>query len=212
MADLQAQYPSNPGFNTVNFVLNTPSQISETNSGKIRRTGYGVSYYSFEVQYPSLTPLQAGTVTGFLSQTFGPQLSFEIVLPIISYSKSTNQPTTNCTVTAADTNIGATNAIGAKVVKLTNCGANKFVLAAGDLFKFSNHSKVYMCSAPCSSDGSGNATLFFSGSLVSPIVSGTTTIVRNAVPFTCVLSEDTQQWDVGQGGMTTIRVAMRETW
>jgi hypothetical protein len=212
MADLQAQYPTTPSFQTVNFKLNTPSQVSETNSGKVRRVGYGVSYYSFDIQYPTLTPLLAGTVTGFLSQTFGPQLSFEIILPIISYSKSTNQPTTNCTVTAADTNIGATNAIGAKVVKLTNCGANKFVLAAGDMFKFSNHSKVYMCSAPCSSDGSGNATLFFSGSLVNTIVSGTTTIIRNDVPFTCILSEDLQEWTVGAGGLTTLKVPMRETW
>jgi len=212
MADLQAQYPTAPSFRTVNFVLNTPSQTTETNSGKMRRTGYGVSYYSFEAQYPSLTPLEAGSVTAFLAQAFGPQLSFEIVLPIISQSKSTNQPSTTVTVGAVDNAIGATNAIGAKAVKLTNCGANKFVLAAGDFFKFSNHSKVYMCAAPCTSDGSGNATLFFSGSLVNAITQTTTTLVINSVPFTCILAEDTQQWEVGPGGITSLSVPMREVW
>jgi len=212
MADLATQFPSNPSFQAVNFKLNTPSQVTETNSGKVRRTGYGVSYYSFDVEYPQLTPVDAGTVTGFVAQTFGPQFSFEIILTEISYSKSTNPPATVPAVAAADTGIGATNQIGAKVVKLTNCGANKCVLAAGDFFKFSNHNKVYMCVSPCDSNGSGNATLYFSGSLVSAITQSTTTLTLTAVPFTVVLSEGLQQWDVGIGGITSMKLSMREVW
>ena len=212
MADLATQFPASPSFQAVNFKLNTPSQVTETNSGKVRRTGYGVSYYSFDVVYPQLTPVDAGTVTGFVAQTFGPQFSFEIVLPEISYTKSTNPPATVPAVAAADTGIGATNQIGAKVVKLTNCGANKRVLAAGDFFKFSNHNKVYMCVSPCDSNSSGAATLYFSGSLVSAITQSTTTLTLTAVPFTVVLSEGLQEWDVGIGGMTSMKLQMREVW
>lgn len=272
MADLTTQFPSSPEFQAVNFKLNTPSQTTETNSGKVRRTGYGVSYYSFEVQYPSLTPLEAGTVQGFVAQTFGPQLSFEIILPQISYSKSTTQPTTRVRVVTADAPNGFTNTIGVKKIKLENCGSSKRVLAAGDFFKFGNHSKVYMCVSPCDSDFAGNATLFFSGSLTNNVdtalkstsISGTTltttgldssyvgksitgsgvvngtyitavtnsttatvsqsqTVVStmvtyhesltiNAVPFTCILADDVQEWSVGLGGITAMSLAMRETW
>jgi hypothetical protein len=212
MADLATQYPSSPSFQSVNFKLVTPSQVTETNSGKVRRTGYGVSYYTWEVQYPTLTPLQAGTVTGYLAQTFGPQLSFEIILPEISYTKLTNQTTNTCTVGSTNSGIGATNTVGAKVVKLTGCGASKTVLAAGDFFKFSNHSKVYMCVSPCTADINGDATLYFSGSLTNTVVNGTTTLTITAVPFTAILSEDIQEWSVGYGGLTTLKVGMRENW
>jgi hypothetical protein len=212
MADLATQFPSSPSFQAVNFKLNTPSQVTETNSGKVRRTGYGVSYYSFDVNYPQLTALEAGTVTGFVAQTYGPQFSFEIILPELSYSKSTTPPSTIPAVAAADTGIGATNQIGAKVVKLTNCGANKRVLAAGDFFKFSNHNKVYMCVSPCDSNGSGAATLYFSGSLVSAITETSTTLTITAVPFTVILAEGLQEWDVGIGGMTSMKLSMREVW
>lgn len=212
MADLATQYPTTPEFEAVNFKLVTPSQITETNSGKVRRTGYGVSYYTWEASYPTLTPLEAGTVTGYLAQAYGPQLSFEIILPQISYTKLTNQTANTCTVGSTNSGIGATNTVGAKVVQLTGCGANKAVLAAGDFFKFSNHSKVYMCVSPCTSNGSGNATLYFSGSLTNTVVASSTTLVITAVPFTAILSEDVQEWSVGYGGLTQLRVGMRENW
>lgn len=212
MADLSTQYPTTPEFQAVNFKLITPSQITETNSGKVRRTGYGVSYYSWEAQYATLKPLDAGTVIGYLAQTYGPQFSFEIVLPEISYSKLTNQTTNTCTVGSVNTGIGATNTVGAKVVQLTGCGTSKTVLAAGDVFKFSSHSKVYICVAPCTSDNAGNATLYFSGSLTNTITTGTTTLTITAVPFTAILSEDVQEWSVGFGGLTTLKVGMRENW
>ena len=211
MADLATTYPTSPSFSSVNFTVNTPSQITETNSGKVRRTGFGVSYYSWEVQYPTLTPLEAGTVQGYLAQAFGPQLSFEIILPNISYTNLTGQTTNTVTVGAVNLGIGATNAIGAKVVNVEGAGNAGKILAAGDYFKFSNHSKVYQCTAPCTADVNGDAQLFFSGSLVNDLVASTTTVTITQVPFTAILAEDAQEWSVGIGGLTTMAVPMRET-
>lgn len=212
MADLATTYPTSPAPSQVDFSLVTPSQVTETNSGKVRRTGYGVSYYRAKLTYPPMTPLEAGTIKGYLAQTFGPQLSFEILLPKISYSSLTNQTANTCTVGSTNSGIGATNTVGAKVVQLTGCGNTKAVLAAGDYFKFSNHSKVYMCVSPCTSDSSGNATLYFSGSLTNNIVNGSTTLTITAVPFTMILDGDLQEWTVGNGGITNISVSMREDW
>jgi hypothetical protein len=204
MADLVTQFPTNPSFQSVNFKVNTPTLTSETFSGKIRRVGQGVSYYSWEVQYPNLTPLDAGTVTGYISQCLGPQFSFEIILPEISYTKLTGQ-TSNTPTVAANTSVGATNLI------ITGCGSNAKVLAAGDFFKFSNHSKVYMCVSPVTANSSGVATVFFTSPLVQPVSAGNQVKITQ-VPFTAVLAEDVQEWDVGFGGITALTLSMREVW
>lgn len=204
MADLASQYPTTPGFKAVDFQTNTPTLTTETFSGKTRRVSYGHQFYDFEVKYPTMTDRQAGIVEGFLAQTYGPSLSFEIILPEISYTKSNNPPSTTPATS------GATNK-GAKQVSLTNCGANKQVLYVGDFFKFDTHSKVYQAVATCESDGSGNATLYFAGSLVENVSSGTDLTIT-AVPFTVIATNDIQKFDVGTGGLTSASVKMRETW
>jgi hypothetical protein len=204
MADLATQYPASPSFRSINFKTNTPTQTSNTMSGKLRRIGMGVSFYSWEVQYPELTRLDAGTVKGFLAQALGPQFSFEIVLPSLSYSALASQTASVCRTSA-------TAAIGSTSVTLTNCGANASVLAAGDYFKFNNHTKVYQCVSACTANGSGNATLYFSGPAVSAVPSSTNLTIT-AVPFTAVLETEAQEFQVGYGGITSLSVAMREVW
>ena len=170
----------------------------------MRRVSLGVSFYTWEVKYPQMAAIDAGTVNGFLGQTLGQTFSFEIILPKISYSKSTNPPSTTVRTSA-------TAAVGAKQVSLTNCGNTKIVLAAGDYFKFNNHSKVYMCVAPCTSNSGGAATLFFTCPLVAAVPSSTDLTIT-AVPFTAICSEDVQEFDTGAGGITSMSVAMREVW
>lgn len=204
MADLATQYPANPSFESINFQVNTPTLISNTLAGKLRRVGQGVSFYSWEVRYGNLTRLDAGTVKGYLAQTLGPQFSFEIVLPTLSYSALTGQ-------TASVPRTSQSRPIGSTSVTLTNCGTNGKVLAAGDFFVFSNHTKVYQCVSPCTADSSGNATLFFSGPLVAAVGNATNLIIT-AVPFTAVVAQEVQEFSAGQGGITTLSVAMREVW
>lgn len=203
MADIVTLYPQSPSFNAVSFRVNTPSITTETYSGKLRRTGYGNSFYTWQVKYPTLTPGQAGIVTGYLAQTLGPAFSFEIILPEISYSKSSNQPTTTPYLSTAASK-------GDKVVYLDNCGNSKTILA-GDFIKFANHSKVYQVVGTATSNSSGEMTLYFSGSLVNDVPISTN-LIFNSVKFTAVTENDVQQFDVGGGGMTSLSVNMREVW
>lgn len=204
MADLATQFPTDPSFVAVNFTVNTPTQITNTMTGKLRRVGMGISFYSWEVNYQNLTRLKAGSVKGYLAQCLGPQFSFEIVLPTLSYSALPDQ--TNQT---PRTSAGA--ALGATSITLTNCGANGKVLAAGDFFKINNHTKVYQCVAPCTANGSGNATLFFTSPLVQAVPNNTALTIT-AVPFTAVLASETQEWEAGIGGITNMSIQMREVW
>lgn len=204
MSDLATAFPINPGFVTASFKINTPSQVSETFSGKIRRVGLGISFYTWDIKYANLLPVDAGTITGFVSQTLGRQFSFEIIMPTISYSKAPNQ-TTSVPV------VNGTKSIGSTTITLSGCGTSKNVLAAGDFFKFSNHSKVYMCVSPCVSNSSGVAILYFSCPLTTSVPSSSTVVIT-AVPFTAILSEDVQSFEIGQGGITNLSLSMREVW
>ena len=96
---------------------------------------------------------------------------------------------------------------GVDSVTVTGVANGKFLLRAGDFFKFSNHSKVYMCTVSWTV---GNP-LYFSGSLVADVPSGTQ-IIYTAVPFTVILDNDIQQYDVGIGGIVNMSLDMRETW
>ncbi len=52
---MSGTFPSSPGFQAVNFKINTPTLTSETLSGKKRRVGMGHSYYTFTVKFPNQT-------------------------------------------------------------------------------------------------------------------------------------------------------------
>lgn len=193
-------YPATPYFQAVNFKVNTPTLKTETLSGKTRRVGMGHSYYTFSVKYSALTRYEAGPVLGFISQQYGSLETFQIVLPDMSYSKQSNQTSNTVSTSAAASR-------GADQVTITGVGAGQSLLRAGDFFKFSNHSKVYMCAVTWTT----GQPLYFSGSLVADVPSGTTLTIT-AVPFTVTLANDVQEYEVGIGGMTNISLDMRETW
>lgn len=193
-------YPSNPGFQSVNFRINTPTLRTETISGKSRRVGMGHSFYTFSAQYSNMRRQDFAPVIAFIAKQYGPLDDFQIILPEISFTKAPDQ--TNTTVTTS-----ANAAIGDNTVAITNVSAGKDVLYAGDYFKFDNHSKVYMCVE----NWSTGQDLYFSGSLVEAVPSGTSLTI-DSVPFTVILDNDIQEYQTGIGGISTMQVDFRETW
>ena len=202
MADITTEFPNTPSFQTVDFKVITPTITSETTSGKKRRVGQGISYYTWTAKYAPLTPRDAGPIIGFIRYAEGPLYSFEVILPEISFSKCFSQPAT--VVTRANLAIGSANV----TVDTSNTGVGE-VLRAGDYFKFANHSKVYQAVINCNSGGDGNATLTFASPTVSNVPVGTSLTITN-VPFTAIIDSTEQEISVGFGGMTEVEVKMRE--
>jgi len=206
MADISpGQFPTTPSFQAVNFKINTPTITTETNAGKIRRVGFGHSYYTMEAKYPSLTASQLGEVTGFVATAMGPLFSFEIVIPELSYSKAANVSYAN------NRPISSNVSVGQRYCNFTGLAENTVMLKAGDFFRFDNHSKVYMVTQDCTVGMGGEANLQFSGSAVSSVVSGTR-IWTNGVPFTMILESPEQQFESSYGGISTLSLSMREVW
>lgn len=204
MADLAGYFPTTTAPNQIEIRPITPTQTTQSFSGKTRRTGYGGQFYEARLQYAPMTPLQHRPIQGFIAQAYGPQLSFEIVLPEVSYSASENPPSTTPSVAGGLSK-------GAKTVGITNCGANKTVLVGGDFFKFNDHSKVYQATNTIVSDGTGNATLYFAGSAVQDIAGGVGLTIT-AVPFTMILTQNNQSYITGSAGIANFQVEMREVW
>jgi uncharacterized secreted protein with C-terminal beta-propeller domain len=203
---MSGTYPASPEFTSVDFKITTPVQTTETVNGRKRRSGFGVSYYTFTGKYSSLTPSQAATVTSFIAKQYGQVESFQIVLPKICDNKAADfaQAVGNAKVKTAATK-------GAFSVALKGLGVSKAVFKAGDFFKFANHSKVYMVTDDVTSNSSGEATLFFSAKLVVNVVVDEVLTI-NAVPFTVILDQDVDEFTVANGGMTNIEVSFREVW
>lgn len=200
-------YPSSPVFESIDFQINTPSQTVESFSGLLRRIGMNVQFYTFSAKYSSLTRRDFVPVLAFLSAQSGPVDSFQIVLPEISYPKGTNYASIGTPVVA-----GSALVAGAKTCTISGLVADKSqILRAGDMFKFANHTKCYMVVNDVDSDGSGQATLNFSGGLVSGVPLGTG-ITTTAVPFTVCLDGPIQEYSVGNGGISTMSVGFREVW
>jgi hypothetical protein len=215
---MSGTFPSTPKFESVNFKINTPGLVTKTMSGKSRRVNQGHSFYSFTAKYPSITRGDLGTITGFMSQQLGSQYSFQIVLPEISYTKLATQ-------VASATVSGGTDALGGGIfgylagkTQLTvTVPATGNVLKAGDFFKFNHAStpttsltKVYMCATSLVVSSGTTGTLAFSGGLVDNIPNGTALTIT-AVPFTVIL-ENTNQFEVGLGGISSLSIEMTEVW
>lgn len=200
---MSGTFPTSPSFTTTNFKLNSPTQTSETFGGKVRRVGLGTSYYTFTAKFPPMTRAQAQPIIAFLAQQYGKLESFQIYLPVESY------PLANYSYTTYVPRVVATTAAGQKNVQITDCYPDTTILQAGDYFRFSNHTKVYMCSSTCISSSAGVATLYFTGSLLTEVGPATTLTVKQ-VPFTVMLSADAQEYEIGLGRMYTLQVDLRE--
>lgn len=198
---MSGTFPSSPGFQAVNFKINTPTLTTETLSGRTQRVGMGTSFYTFSAQYNNITDFQLGPVVGFLAAQYGPLEDFQIVLPRLSFSKS-GQFQTQTTVTTTQSRTRGQNS-----VTVTGVTAGTKLLLAGDFFKFNNHSKVYMCTR----DWSPGESLLFAGSLVTNVPSGTALTIT-AVPFTVILDNEVQEYQTGLGGISTLQIDFREVW
>jgi hypothetical protein len=200
-------YPQNPGFESVEFQINTPSQTVESFNGLQRRIGMNVQYYTFSARYNNVTRRDFMPVIAFLSRQSGPVDSFQIVLPEISYSRGINKANIGIPLVRAP---GAKT--GVKTLQITGCVPNtNEIMRAGDMIRFGNHTKCYMLVDPINSNSQGQAVVNFAGGLVKDVPAGTL-MQHDAIPFTVVLDSAIQEYSVTYGGISNMQVGFREVW
>ena len=82
-------------------------------------------------------------------------------------------------------------------------------LKAGDVFTISGHNKVYMLTADVNVDAKKSAIITFQPDLIATPADGATITINN-VPFTMMLSSDTQSYKAKPGMFFSYSLDMEE--
>jgi hypothetical protein len=155
-----ADFPS-VAFSTIELTSNTPTLISKSLSGLEQRAQVAGQFFSFVANFQSITEDERRQIMGFLMSKQGPYNSFTIALP---------EPIKDSTGVYSGTITATSGTAGSASFTASVSGANNsLILKSGDLIKFSNHNKVYMCTSNAISNGSGVLTINLFPSLRSNV-------------------------------------------
>jgi len=203
MALLSGNFPVGEGFVSANFKSNNITKRSQTASGRYIRETSATTLWSVTLATPTLTQAQARPIQAYIARCRGGINEFDIILPEISYSVA-NSVYHSTVLTCANTSGGAT------AVNFTSGANNATVIKAGDVVRFSNHTKVYMATTDITTDGSGNGTLNIEPALIEAVTTSHT-ITHNAVPFRMIMDQDVQEYIYTLEGYTAFELEMVET-
>lgn len=196
-------FPSSPGFSGVNFKMNSLTKRTRAASGRIIRATNQTMLWSGTLAFPPMTEAEFRPIQAFIAQAEGGLNEFDIAIPSLSDSLSPNAPLVTASVSGAHSAGDETISISTNVL-----GGNAF--KAGDLVRFANHTKVYMCSSDINTDGSGNATLNIKPGLVEALVTSES-ITTSAVPIRMILSQDVQEFAYGVDNLIRYEIDVEET-
>ena len=196
-------FPSSPGFSGVNFKMNSLTKRTRAASGRIIRATNQTMLWSGTLAFPPMTEAEFRPIQAFIAQAEGGLNEFDIVIPSVSDSLSPNAPAVTATVSGAHSAGDETISISTNVL-----GGNAF--KAGDLVRFANHTKVYMCSSDINTAGDGSATLNIKPGLVEALVTSES-ITTSAVPIRMILSQDVQEFSYGVDNLIAYEIDVEET-
>jgi len=197
-------FPTDLGFSGINFKQETITKVTNTQSGRAIRASIGSTKFAGTLAFPSATVSEFRQVQGFIAQCKGPLNEFDIVLPNISESQSPNAGVYTLTLTS---NYSAgVDALNFTTTPLTG---NVNVLKAGDLIRFSNHSKVYMCTTDINTDSAGTGVLNIAPNLVEAVTTAQT-ITTNNTPIRMFLTNDLQEMGYTVDGFVTFELDVAE--
>ena len=184
-------YPTSPAFNSINFQSQFYNVRSESISGRTQVRHLGGHRWTFTASYPNMRRANFQPVFAYLAAQNS--ATFTIVLPRICM-KSGNAS-------------GSAKTNGACSIGTSTIPVDDFTgtLKAGDLIKFSNHTKVYMITA----DLTGPGNLSISPSL-RVAVPDNRLITYDSVPITARLANDVQEFKVGVDDIVRFEVDMIE--
>ena len=182
---MSGSFPTSPSASSVNIKSIEPTLVSITQNLKRQVRRRGGQRWSLEVEFPPMTRSEFAPIYAFAMKQQGQFETFTYVPPVISTSQgdTTESPVVDDTLS-----------VGANSATIDNLTASQSgIIKAGDFFKFSGHSKVYMATADMDSNGIGHGTLSFAPNLLNAVANDET-ITFASVPFTVSFTEDITQF------------------
>jgi hypothetical protein len=185
---MSGQFPTSPAPRSATINSQQATIVSVTASGRKQSRQIDGQRFAITISFPPMTRAEFSPIKAFVMKQRSQLENFTFIPPtegnaqgvastVISTNASVSAGATTCTV---DNMTTSTNGI----------------LKAGDYFRFTGQSKVYMAVADLNSDGSGEGTLTFEPPLRSAVADNTILIYDN-VDFTVSLTTDVQEFSIG---------------
>jgi len=181
-------FPSTPTTRDVVISSQQNTIVTTTASGRRQARQIDGQRFKLTLRFPVMTRAEFAPIIAFIMKQRSQLESF-------TYTPATMEDTLGSASTVISTN-GAVSAgaITASVDGMTV--STNGILKAGDFFRFTGQSKVYMAVSDLNSNGSGVGTLTFEPPLRTA-VSDNVVIIYNNVDFTVGLTSDIQEFNIG---------------
>ena len=185
---MSGTFPSSPAPRDVAISSNQNTIVTTTASGRRQARQIDGQRFRLRIRFPIMTRAEFAPINAFIMKQRSQMESFQYVPPTIDDALG-----------VASGVISVNGAILAGVTSVAIDGmanSTSGVFKAGDYFRFTGQTKVYMVMADVSSNGSGQGTLTFEPPLRANVADNAVLIYSN-VDFTVGLTGDIQEFTIG---------------
>jgi hypothetical protein len=185
---MSGTFPSSPAPRDVAISTNQNTIVTTTASGRRQARQIDGQKFRLRLRFPVMTRTEFAPILAFIMKQRSQMESFQYTPPSVDDALG-----------VASGVISVNGAINAGVTSVAIDGmanSTSGVFKAGDFFRFTGQSKVYMVVADVSSNGSGQGTLTFEPPLRSNVADNAVLIYSN-VDFTVGLTGDIQEFTIG---------------
>jgi hypothetical protein len=184
---MSGTFPSSPAPRDVAISTNQNTIVTTTASGRRQARQIDGQRFRLRVRFPIMTRAEFAPINAFVMKQRSQMESFQYVPPTIDDALG-----------VASGVISVNGAISAGVTSVAIDGmanSTSGVFKAGDYFRFTGQTKVYMVMSDVSSNGSGQGTLTFEPPLRANVADNAVLIYSN-VDFTVGLTGDIQEFNI----------------
>ena len=184
---MSGTFPSSPVPRNVAISTNQNTIVTTTASGRRQARQIDGQRFRLRLSFPVMTRTEFAPILAFIMKQRSQMESFQYVPPTIDDALG-----------VASGVISVNGAISAGVTSVAIDGmanSTSGVFKAGDYFRFTGQTKVYMVMADVSSNGSGQGTLTFEPPLRTGVSDNAILIYTN-VDFTVGFTGDVQEFNI----------------
>jgi len=184
---MSGTFPSSPAPSSVSISSNQNTIVSTTSSGRRQARQIDGQRFRLTAKFPIMSRTEFAPILAFIVKQRSQVESFQFV-----------PPTLDDALGVASGVIRVNGAINAGVTSVAIDGmanSTNGIFKAGDFFRFTGQTKVYMVMADVNSNGSGQGTLTFEPPLRSNVADNAILIYSN-VDFTVGLTGDVQEFNI----------------
>ena len=185
---MSGTFPTSPAPKDVAISTNQNTIVTTTASGRRQARQIDGQRFRLRLRFPVMTRTEFAPIIAFIMKQRSQMESFQYV-----------PPTLDDALGVASGVISVNGAISAGVASVAIDGmavSTNGVFKAGDFFRFTGQTKVYMVVADVNSNGSGAGTLTFEPPLRANVADNNVLIYSN-VDFTVGLTGDIQEFTIG---------------